>query len=90
MSFHWKQEELKFNTVLRRLQHRAGDPPSPEALQPGRLRLAKVGFWGCVGAASWISTLIEPLKSICTSIFAPTLSVFAQLDRNACQRDWAK
>ncbi|XP_023563033.1 signal transducer and activator of transcription 6 isoform X2 [Octodon degus] len=25
MSFHWKQEELKFNTALQRLQHRAGE-----------------------------------------------------------------
>ncbi|XP_005397400.1 PREDICTED: signal transducer and activator of transcription 6 isoform X2 [Chinchilla lanigera] len=25
MAFHWKQEELKFNTALQRLQHRAGE-----------------------------------------------------------------
>ncbi|XP_006897664.1 PREDICTED: signal transducer and activator of transcription 6 [Elephantulus edwardii] len=25
MSFHWKQEELKFNTVLQKLQHRVGE-----------------------------------------------------------------
>ncbi|ELV09245.1 Signal transducer and activator of transcription 6 [Tupaia chinensis] len=25
MPFHWKQEELKFNTALRRLQHRVGE-----------------------------------------------------------------
>ncbi|XP_004466219.1 signal transducer and activator of transcription 6 [Dasypus novemcinctus] len=36
MSFHWKQEELKFNTVLRRLQHRAGETRLlREALQQG-------------------------------------------------------
>ncbi|KAF4010440.1 hypothetical protein G4228_001567 [Cervus hanglu yarkandensis] len=36
MSFHWKQEELKFNTVLRRVQHRVGETRLlREALQPG-------------------------------------------------------
>lgn len=25
MSFHWKQEELKFNTALQSLQHRVGE-----------------------------------------------------------------
>ncbi|XP_061062051.1 signal transducer and activator of transcription 6 isoform X1 [Eubalaena glacialis] len=36
MPFHWKQEELKFNTVLRRLQHRVGETCLlREALQPG-------------------------------------------------------
>nr|XP_058936796.1 signal transducer and activator of transcription 6 isoform X3 [Kogia breviceps] len=36
MPFHWKQEELKFNTVLRRLQHRVGETCLlRKALQPG-------------------------------------------------------
>ncbi|XP_055251320.1 signal transducer and activator of transcription 6 isoform X1 [Moschus berezovskii] len=36
MSFHWKQEELKFNTVLRRLQHRVRETRLlREARQPG-------------------------------------------------------
>ncbi|XP_076967237.1 signal transducer and activator of transcription 6 isoform X2 [Tamandua tetradactyla] len=36
MPFHWKQEELKFNTVLRRLQHRMGQTRLlREALQQG-------------------------------------------------------
>nr|XP_010944586.1 PREDICTED: LOW QUALITY PROTEIN: signal transducer and activator of transcription 6 [Camelus bactrianus] len=36
MPFHWKQEELKFNTVLGRLQHRVGEAHLlREALQPG-------------------------------------------------------
>ncbi|KAI5935003.1 Signal transducer and activator of transcription 6 [Manis javanica] len=36
MPFHWKQEELKFNTALRRLQHRVGEIRLlREALQQG-------------------------------------------------------
>uniref|UniRef100_A0A8C9P4T0 Signal transducer and activator of transcription n=1 Tax=Spermophilus dauricus TaxID=99837 RepID=A0A8C9P4T0_SPEDA len=36
MPFHWKQEELKFNTALRRLQHRVGEARLlREALQQG-------------------------------------------------------
>ncbi|NIG61275.1 signal transducer and activator of transcription isoform 1 [Pontoporia blainvillei] len=36
MPFHWKQEELKFNTVLQRLQHRVGETCLlRKALQPG-------------------------------------------------------
>ncbi|EPY83078.1 signal transducer and activator of transcription 6, interleukin-4 induced [Camelus ferus] len=36
MPFHWKQEELKFNTALGRLQHRVGEAHLlREALQPG-------------------------------------------------------
>ncbi|KAK2496986.1 hypothetical protein MC885_018305, partial [Smutsia gigantea] len=36
MTFHWKQEELKFNTALRRLQHRVGEIRLlQEALQQG-------------------------------------------------------
>lgn len=36
MPFHWKQEELKFNTILRRLQHRVGETRLlRKALQPG-------------------------------------------------------
>ncbi|KAM8942899.1 signal transducer and activator of transcription 6 isoform 1-T1 [Lycaon pictus] len=36
MPFHWKQEELKFNTALQRLQHRVGETRLlREALQPG-------------------------------------------------------
>uniref|UniRef100_UPI00313CD2DA signal transducer and activator of transcription 6 isoform X2 n=1 Tax=Mirounga angustirostris TaxID=9716 RepID=UPI00313CD2DA len=36
MPFHWKQEELKFNTALQRLQHRVGEVRLlREALQPG-------------------------------------------------------
>ncbi|KAB1269544.1 Signal transducer and activator of transcription 6, partial [Camelus dromedarius] len=36
MPFHWKQEELKFNTVLGRLQHRVGEAHLlREALLPG-------------------------------------------------------
>lgn len=47
MSFHWKQEELKFNTVLRRLQHRAGETRLlREALQPG----AEAGQGGILGS----------------------------------------
>lgn len=35
MPFHWKQEELKFNTALQRLQHRVGETRLlREALQP--------------------------------------------------------
>jgi signal transducer and activator of transcription 6 len=36
MAFHWKQEELKFNTALRRLQHGVGETRLlREALQQG-------------------------------------------------------
>lgn len=36
MPFHWKQEELKFNTALQRLQHRVGEIRLlQEALQQG-------------------------------------------------------
>lgn len=46
MSFHWKQEELKFNTVLRRVQHRVGETRLlREALQPG----AEAGQGGVPG-----------------------------------------
>ncbi|XP_029809489.1 signal transducer and activator of transcription 6 isoform X3 [Suricata suricatta] len=35
MPFHWKQEEMKFNTALQRLQHRVGETRLlREALQP--------------------------------------------------------
>lgn len=47
MPFHWKQEELKFNTILRRLQHRVGKPAfSAKPCSPG-LRLAKCLFTTC-------------------------------------------
>ncbi|XP_051819264.1 signal transducer and activator of transcription 6 isoform X4 [Antechinus flavipes] len=37
LTFHWKQEELKFNMVLRRLQHHVGDIRAlRETLQQGR------------------------------------------------------
>lgn len=48
MPFHWKQEELKFNTALQRLQHRVGETRLlREALQPG----AEAGQGGSSGLA---------------------------------------
>lgn len=46
MPFHRKQEELKFNTVLRRLQHRVGETRLlREALKQG----AEAGQGGSLG-----------------------------------------
>lgn len=66
MPFHWKQEELKFKTALRRLQHRVGEIHLlREALQKGADAGQGGGQGGsgeCIGVVpSWISTLTEPL-----------------------------
>lgn len=53
MSFHLKQEELKFNTALRRLQHRVGEArllrealqQGTEAGQGGGQHWSPQGFW---------------------------------------------
>lgn len=61
MSFHWKQEELKFNTALQRLRHRVGETcllrealkQEAEAGQGGNLGLEpSEGLGECVGVIS--------------------------------------
>lgn len=70
MPFHWKQEELKFNTALQRLRHRVGEAclvrealqQEAEAGQGGILGLEpSEGSGECVGViSSWTFALTEP------------------------------